>query len=131
VTNHRSVHACFQTLSGSLGFLQVAGSPSEPPTTRPGVTPDSDTHVSMSHQAPSTAHAPEAARQEVGIGQESDNASTSSDAESASPATLSEVVEEALADNAVQADDTESAEKVIPHALLAVVVHLQDTFQSH
>ena len=43
------------------------------------------------------------------------------------------VVEEA--DNAVQADDTESAEssgatlKVIPHAPLAVAVHLQATFR--
>lgn len=42
-----------------------------------------------------------------------------------------------MADNAVQADDTESAEssgttlKVIPHASLAVVVHLQTTFHSH
>ncbi len=89
----------------------------------------------MTQQAPSTAHAPEAARaagecitaarEEAGISQESDNASTSSNAESASPLPLSDVMEEAVADNAVQADDTESAEssemtcKVIPHAPLA------------
>ena len=147
--NHRSVYACFQMLSGGLPFLQVAGSPSDRPITIPGVTPDSDTHVSMTHQAPSTAHAPEAARaagecmtaarEEVGISQENDNASSSSDAESASLLSLSDVEEEAVADNAVQADDTESAEsnnngttlKVIPHAFLAVVVYLQTTFHSH
>ena len=61
-TKGRSLHACFQTLSGGLGFLQVAGSPSDGPTTNPGVTLDSDSCVSMSHQAPSTEDAPEAAR---------------------------------------------------------------------
>ena len=94
---HRSVHACFQTLSGGLGSLQVAGSPPDRPTTTPGVTLDSDSRVSMSHQAPSTEDAPEAARaagecmtaarEEVGISQES--ISTSSNAESASPPPLS------------------------------------------
>jgi hypothetical protein len=94
-TKRRSLHACFQTLSGGLGLLQVAGSPSDGPTTNPGVTLDSDSCVSMSHQAPSTEDAPEAARaagecmtaarEEVGISQES--ISTSSDAESAFTAT--------------------------------------------
>ena len=94
----------------------------------------------MSRQAPSTADAPEAARaagecmtaseaaraagecilaarEEAGISQESDSASTSSNAESASPLPLSDVME-----NTVQADDTESAESsgtTLKHAPLA------------
>ena len=98
-TNHRSVHACFQTLSGRLGFLQVVASPSNGPTTIPGVTLDSDSHVSMSHPKFSTEDAPEAARaagecmtaarEEVGISQGSISTSTSTDAESASPPPLS------------------------------------------
>ena len=124
----------FQTLNGGLGFLQVAGDPSDGPITIPGVTLDGDSHVSMSHQAPSTVHAPDAraasefmtaAREEVNISQECNNPFTSSDAESASPPTLSDVMGKAAIHNALQASDTESAEssemtcKVIPSAPLA------------
>ncbi len=35
-TKHRSLHACFQTLSGGPGLLQDAGSQSDRPTTNPG-----------------------------------------------------------------------------------------------
>ncbi len=82
------IHACFQTLTGRVGCLQGAGSPSGG-----AMTTDSD-NDSMGHQSTSTEAAPEAARaagqsttageDQVDISQEGVTTSTSHNAESPS-----------------------------------------------
>ena len=83
------IHACFQTLTGGVGCLQGAGSPSGG-----AITTDND---SMRHQSSSSEAAPEAARAagecttvgHADISQEGVTTSTSSHAESPSLPPLS------------------------------------------